>query len=215
MHAECLDAVVAQDLLLPAVDITQTNVHQLAGADNVLILEPAKDVALVFPGQPGQKGHGHAVDVTAGAQLGKVDVGMGVDPDDPHLTAQPLANRLGRTGDGADGDGVVAAQGEHELAVLGVVVDLRAQALGDGTDGARLLHVAVVRVLGGNVLLVVVDDVVVVNIVVEVLAQLGEQAGLDQSHRGRLNALLHLQRVSAITVPHCIFSCDSILPARH
>lgn len=87
MHAECLDVVVAQDLLLAAIDIAQTNVHQLARADNVLILEPAKDVALVFPGQPGQEGHGHTVNVTTRAQLGQVDVGMSIDPDHRHLAA--------------------------------------------------------------------------------------------------------------------------------
>lgn len=193
MHAECLDTVLSEDLLLPTIDVPQTDIHQLVRADDVLILQPAKDIGAVLPGQPGQERHGHTVDVTAGAHLGEVNIGMGIDPDDGHLAAQSLADRLGCTGDGTDGDGVVAAQGEHELAVLGVVVDLRAEALSHGADGARLLHVAVVWVLSGDILLVVVDDVVVVDVVVKVLAQLGEQAGLDQSHRRGLDALLHLE----------------------
>lgn len=179
VHAECLDTVLPEDLLLPTIDVPQTDIHQLIRADDVLILQPAKDIGAVLPGQPGQERHGHTVDVTAGAHLGEVNISVSIDPDDGHLAAQSLANSLSCAGDGTDGDGVVAAQGEHELAVLGVVVDLRAEALCDGAYGARLLHVAVVRVLSGDILLVVVDDVVVVDVVVEVLAQLGEQTGLD------------------------------------
>jgi hypothetical protein len=52
-----------------------------------------------------------------------------------------------------------------------------------------------------------------VNVVVEILAQLSEQTGLDQGHRGRLNAHLHLQRVSVITVPHGVRTVVSYLPA--
>lgn len=109
---------------------------------------------------------------------------------------------------------MVAAQSENEFAVLGVFVDLRAQALGDGTDGAGLLHTAVVRVVGGDILLIIVNDVVVVNLVLKVLLQIREQARLNQGHWGGLNALLHLQRVLAIMVLGIVI-CDCLLPVRH
>lgn len=204
VHAERLDAVLPQELLLAAVDIPQTNVHQLAGADDVLVLEPPKDIPLVFPGQPGQEGHRHAVDVPAGAHLGNIDVSVGIDPDDGHLTAQTLANCAGSTGDSADGDGVVAAEGEHELALFGVVVDLRTETLRHGADSARLLHASVVGVLGGDIVLVVVDCVVVVDLVVEVFVQVLEQTGLDQRHGGSLDALLHLLKCVLAFVPQVI-----------
>lgn len=215
VHAESLDTVLAENLLLTTIYIPQTDVHQLTGADDVLILQPAKDIRTIVPGQPGQERHGHTVNVTAGAHLGDVDVGVSINPDDGHLATQSLANRLGRAGDGADGDGVVAAQGEHELAVLGVVVDLRAEALGHGTDSAGLLHVAVIRVLSRDVLLVVVDDVIVVDFVVEILAQLSEQAGLDQGHRRGLDALLHLNS-RGVSLSLSTASVDSsFLPVHH
>lgn len=192
VHAERLDTVLPEKLLLTTIHVPQTDVHQLAGADDVLILQPAKDIGAILPGQPGQESHGHTVNVTAGAHLGDVEIGVSIDPDDGHLATQSLANGLGSAGDGTDSDGVVAAQGEHELAILGVVVDLRAEALSDGADSARLLHVPVVWVLSRDVLLVVVDDVVMVNFIVEVVAQLGKQASVNEGHRGSLDALLHL-----------------------
>ena len=119
-------------------------------------------------------------------------IGMGIDPDDSHLTAQSLTNSLGCAGDGTNSNGVVAAQSQDELAVLGVFVDLGAQALGDGADGAGLLHVSVVGIFGWNVFLVVVDDVIVVDVVFEVFAELGEESGFDKGHWGGFDAFLHL-----------------------
>lgn len=109
MHAKCLDTVLPQQLLLAAVHIPQADVHQLVLVDDVLILQPPEDILLVLPGQPGQEGHGHAVDVSAGAHLRRVDIGMRIDPDNRHFPAQSLPDGLGRAGDSADGDRVVAA----------------------------------------------------------------------------------------------------------
>lgn len=173
MHTESLDTILTQELLLPTIDIAQANIDQLLRAHNVLILHPAKDILLLLPGQPGQECHGHTVDVSAVASLGDIDIGVGVNPNDGHFAAESLADCLCCAGDGADGDGVVAAQSEYELSVLGVVVDLGAELFGHGADGAGLLHAPVVGVFGGDVILVVVNCVVVVNFVVEILAELG------------------------------------------
>ena len=198
VHTEGLDPMLSQDLLLATIHITQTNVYQLARADNVLILQPAKNVGTIFPGQTGQEGHGHAVNVAAGAHLGQVDIGMRIHPDDRHLTTQTLTDGLGGTGDRSDRDGVIASESQHKLAVLGVLVDLRAETLGDRTDGARLLHAPVVGVLGRDVVFIVVDGVVVVDLVVEVVAQLSKQTGLNQGHWRGLDTLFHLEAATRL-----------------
>lgn len=197
MHAESLDTILAQDLLLAAINIPQTNVHQLAGTDDMLILEPAKDILLILPSQPSQESHRHAVDIAAGTHLGHIDIGVSINPDDGHVAAQTLTNGPGSAGDCTDRDGVVAAESEHELAILGVVVDLRAQTLSHGAHTSRLLHAPVVWVFGRDVLLVVVDFLVVVDLVVEVFVQVFEEAGLDQRHGGGFDAFLHLFEISA------------------
>lgn len=202
VHAERLDAVLSEQLLLTAVHVPQTDVDQLARAHDVLVLQPAEDILLLLAGQPSQEGHGHAVDVSAGAHLGNVDVGMGVNPDDGHFAAQPFADGLGGSGDGTDGDRVVTSQGQDELAVLGMLVDLGAQGLGHGTHGTGLLHASVVGVGGGDLVLVVVDLLVVVKLVTQILMQLVEETGLDQSLRGRFDTGLALKCKSTVVSSH-------------
>jgi len=146
VHAERLDAVLAQDLLLAAVDVAQADVHDLLDADAVLVRDPAERRVGLVAREAGEEGDGHAVDVAAVGGLGGVDVGVRVDPDDGHVAAEALADGLGGAADGADCDAVVAAEGEDEAALFGVVVDLLAEGLSDGADGSGLLHTAVVWV---------------------------------------------------------------------
>ena len=170
MHAERADAVLAQDLLLAAVDIAQPDVHEFRHADALLRGDPVEDALFVGLGEARDEGDGHAVNVTGVRGLGRVDVGMGVDPDDPHFAAvEALADGSGGSRDGADRDAVVAAEGEDEAALAGLGVDLLAEGGGDGGDGAGVLHAAVVRVGGGEEGGEVVDG----RVAVEGVAELG------------------------------------------
>nr|POE93675.1 hypothetical protein CFP56_19687 [Quercus suber] len=183
VHAEGADAVLAQQPLLAAVDVAQADVHELGGGDVVQgRVEPAEGRIGGVGREAGEEGERHAVDVAAVARLRRVDVGVRVDPDDSELAAEALADRARGAGDGADRDRVVAAEREHAAAVLGVLVDLRAELLRHRADALRLLHVAVVRVLGGDEVGVGVDLAVVVNVVFEVVPQLVDQAGFDEGH---------------------------------
>ena len=143
MHTERLDIVLFQDALLPGINITQTDVHELLDADAVFVFEPAERRVGLVGCKTREEGDGHAVDVAAVGGFGGVDVGVCVDPDDSHLTAQALSDRLGCAADGADCDAVVSAESQDEAAFLGVVVDLFAEGFGDGADGPGLQHVAV------------------------------------------------------------------------
>ena len=166
VHAESLDAVVAQDLLLAAVHVAQANVHELGEADALVGAQPAEDVGARLGGQAGQEGDGHAVHVAGLGCLGRVDVGVRVDPDDGEVApVVPLADGLRRAADGADRDRVVAAQRQDEASLRGVRVDLRREPLSHGADREGVLHIAVGRVGGGRDVAVAVYGVVMVEVV--------------------------------------------------
>ena len=182
-HAERLDAVVTKNLLLAGINITKTNVHKLAEVKPVLLLDPAKVLRLIVLGQTSQESDRHAVDITRIARLGGVDVSMGIDPDNSNLTTKALAGGLCRTGDCANGNGVIAAQGKDEPALLAVGVDLIGDSFCHAADGLGVLHIAVGRVIFGDKVGVEMDLVVAVELVVELIAKAGEQTRLDEGRR--------------------------------
>lgn len=188
VHAERLDAVLAQDLLLAAIHVAQADVYQLLDADAVLVLQPAERRVGLVRCETRQERDWHAVDVAAVGRLGRVDVGVRVHPDHGHVAAQALADRFGSAADGADGDAVVAAESEDAAAFFGVVVDLLAERFRHGADGTRLLHAAVVGVGRGQKVGVRVDFVVKVDVVLEIVLQLVREARLDQSHWRSIDA---------------------------
>lgn len=192
MHAERLDAVLPQDALLTGVDIAKTNVDQLLDTEEIIGLQPAKEVLLLLARQTGDEADGHAVDVTAATGLGGVDIGVGIDPDHGDLASEALPDGLGRAGNGANGNAVVAAESEDQTSLLGVRVDLLGNALGHVGDGARVLHVAVGRVLLGDEVRVEVHFVIAVQLVAELFAELGEEAGLDKGGGGCVDTRLAL-----------------------
>lgn len=113
MHTKRLDTMFSENLLLSAVDIAQTDINDLARANDMFILQPPKDILLLLAREPRQKRHGHTVNIPTGAHLRNVDVGVRIDPDDGDVTTQTLAGGLGRARDGTNRDGVVTAQGEY------------------------------------------------------------------------------------------------------
>ena len=148
-------------------------------------------------GEARQKGNGHAVDVAAEGDLGGVDVGVGVDPDDGDFSAETLADRLGGAGDGANGDAVVSTEREHEPAGSCVGVYLLAQLLRHGRDSARVLHATVVWVGLGPEAVVVVDLMVAVEVVAEFVAQLIKETGGDESVGGSVDPRFALPAAEA------------------
>lgn len=77
------------------------------------------------------------MDVAAAGRLGGVDVGAGVDPDDAETFAKAFTNGARAAGDGANGDGVVAADGEDTATLLSVRVDLAGEGVGCMRDLVR------------------------------------------------------------------------------
>lgn len=193
VHAEGLNAVLPEDALLTGINITKANVDQLLDAEEVIRLQPAKELLLLLARQAGDEADGHAVDVTAAAGLGGVDIGVGIDPDHGNLASEALPNGLGRAGNGANGNGVIATESEDEATLLGVRVHLLSNALGHVGDGARVLHVAVGRVLLGDKVRVEVHFVIAVQLVAELFAELAEEAGLDKGGGGGVDTRLALE----------------------
>lgn len=196
VHGEGLDVVLTEDLLLAAVNVSQTNVDELLDADALVVLDPTEAVLLVFLGQAGQESDGHAVDVSTVRCLGSVDIGVCIDPDDGHLSASSFSDGLGCAGNGANGNGVVTTESQDKAALASVLVDLLAELLGDGTDGARVLHAAVLGVFLGHNVGVLVDFTIVVHVELELFSQLINETGLNQSHGSCIDASLALSSVS-------------------
>ena len=66
-------------------------------------------------------GERHAVNIAAGARFRSVHVGMGVDPYQAELPTR-LAKVTRHPGDGSDGDGMVAAEDQRHLRLIGGVL---------------------------------------------------------------------------------------------
>lgn len=197
MHGIGLDPVPPYDLLLRLLHIPQANIHQPLPIDHIRShpTQPAKHILARLIRQTDQERHRHAMDIAGLARLRRVDVGMGIDPDDGQLPPQPLLDRAARAGDGTDGDGMVAAQGQDQAAQPRVLVHLRRDALRDGGDGARVLHVAVGRVGVRDQRRVGVDDAVMVEIVAELIVELRQETGFDQRGGGGVDAWLTLMEI--------------------
>lgn len=195
VHGEGLDVVLTKDLLLAAINISQTNIDKLLDADALVVLDPTEAVLLVFLGQAGQESDGHAVNVSTVRCLGSVDISVCIDPDDGHLSARSFSDSLGCAGNGSNGDGVVTTESQDEAALASVLVDLLAELLGDGADGARVLHAAVIGVFLGHDVGVLVDFTIVVHVELELFSQLIDETGLNQSHGSSINASLALSSV--------------------
>lgn len=176
VHAECLDAVLAQDRLLAAINVPEADVHDLLDADALVVLDPTEGrVWLVF-GQPSEEGDRHTMDVAAVARLGRIDVSVRVNPDDGDFATQPLTHGFCSAGNGADGDGMIAAECEDEAPLSCVLVDLAAQLLCDGADCSWLLHAPVVGVFLRHQVSVRVHLAVEVDVVLKVVCELGFEA---------------------------------------
>ena len=188
MHAKRLYPVLPQDLLLPPINVPQANIHQFLQTQSLLVSQPPKHIRLLFLCQPRQKSNGHTMNIPAFARLRRIDIRMRVHPNHRHFPAQSFLDGSRRARDGADRDGVIAAQRQHQPAVLRVLVHLVGKLLGDGADGERVLHVAVVWVGGGHEAGVIVHRVVVVEGVAQVLFQLGEEAGGYEGGGGGVDA---------------------------
>lgn len=92
------------------------------------------DADQAFISQSEQGGEAHSMDVAARSRLWRVDVGVGVEPDDAERNVG--SRELGhRAGDGADGNGVVAAEDEGEAAGVENFANGFRECAVDGEDG--------------------------------------------------------------------------------
>ena len=90
VHAERLDVMLDQNGLFGSVNVSQTNVYQSRGIQDGL--EPVKDRDRLTYAH--EEGVGHAMDVARVCRLERVDVGVGVDPDDTCVGVVAGINRL-------------------------------------------------------------------------------------------------------------------------
>lgn len=205
-HAKGLDAVLTEDALLGGVNGAKTNVDELLDTEAHVVGEPSKGLLVLILGQASQEGNGHAVDVTALAVLGTVNVGVGVNPDDGDVTTDALTGALGRAGNGSDGDAVVAAERQCHAASARVLVRLRGNLAGHGRHQTGALHATVHGVRGGNEVLVQLDSAVAVELVAELVADLGEKTVLDELLGALVDTVLGLFYCclrSATSSPFC------------
>lgn len=107
------------------------------------------------------------MDAAGGRGLRGINVCVGVDPDDIHGPAEPLADGTGSTGNRANGDGVVTTESEGETALFGVFVDLGGETFGDGGNREGVVHAVLRGVFFGEDVGVVVDLAVIVKVVPE------------------------------------------------
>ena len=120
------------------------------------------------------------MDITAPAQLRRIDIRVRIHPNDRNLSPQALLHRARRPCDGPNGDAVVAAEREHQPSLRRMLVHLLRQLPRHGRNQARVLHPAMRRVRGGEQVLVGVHGVVVVEGEVQVGGERGEEAGFDE-----------------------------------
>ncbi len=180
-HAKRLDPILPQNPLLLDIHIPQPNIHQLLDTDPMLIPQPPKHLLLVvLPRQARQKRHRHAMHVPTVARLGGIDIGMRIHPNHRNVPSKPLPHRACRPGNRANRNTVIPAQRQHQPALLGLRMHLLCDLPGDRRHGARVLHAAVRRVLGRDEVRVEVHGIVAVQVVAELVAQLGQQARLDE-----------------------------------
>ena len=115
------------------------------------------------------------MNISTPARLRGIDIRVRIHPDDGHVPAQPLADRLRGPGNAADGDRVVAAQRQHAAAFPGVRVDLVGELSRDGGDSEGVLHPADVGVGDWHEVFVGVHCVIVVEVVAQFFAELCEE----------------------------------------
>mgnify|MGYP005988308413 CR=1 FL=1 len=197
-HAESLDVVVTENLLLVVVNVAQTNVYELADVQLHVVLDPAKVLLLIVLGEASEESEGHAVDVSTVAALGGVDVGVSIDPDDGDLTVEALAGGLSGTGNGTNGNTVVTTEGKGQAPLGGVLVGGFGNLAVDSRNGQWVLHATVVGVGGGSQILVLLNLLVAVKGVAELSLDLVEQARLDESSRAVVDTSLGLNEAKVV-----------------
>ena len=154
MHTERLDAILPQDLLLTTIHIPQTNIHQLANAQRrplppltilslcspisirmsinpirrlstlPLSTNPIKDTLLLTARQARQERTRHTMNITTIARLRRIDIGVGIDPDNSNLATQSLTHGSRAAADGANRNAVVTAQRQRKPSLARVGVHL-------------------------------------------------------------------------------------------
>src|SRR5439155_16240849 len=142
-HGEYIDARLLHHAALARVEIPHADQHALLRLELWRVAEnPGQRLRSVSEG--GREGH--AVHVPAGAGLGRVHVGVGVNPDAAHgLVA--VAVKLGDAGDRADRNRVIAAQRHGKEPRLERLVNAVRDFLARLLDFLQVLGALVAKVL--------------------------------------------------------------------
>ena len=88
---------------------------------------------------------------------------------------------------------MISSQRKNQTTMTCMFVDLSTEMLGDCTDGKRVEHIPVRRVRGRNDGAIGVNGIVVVELVPELLRELSQEAGRNESGWSGINAWLALR----------------------
>lgn len=180
VHAECFDAMLTQDELLSAINIPETNIDQFLDADQILCLQPPKNILSLLCGEPCQECDWHAVYISTVAGFGSIDIAVGVYPDHSHLPVQSLADSSSSSSYRANRNTVIPSKSQDTPPFFRMSVYLLCKLFRDSRDGEWVLHSAVIRVVAGHKLFVRVHAAIVKKFVTKLGGQLGEETGFNK-----------------------------------
>lgn len=140
-HGECLDTVTRNGLPFGIFDIAKANIHELLEIDKMARFEPVEYTRSGRSCKPRCKSHRHPVKTATQTGLRRVDVGMGIDPQDSNFqSGVPFADGFGGCRDCTNSNQVIATQGQHKSSLSGVVVNSLVDLLRGCANGARPFH---------------------------------------------------------------------------
>ena len=82
VHAEGLDVVLLEDLALAGINVSQADVHQAVRTQERLLGDPRVEGLHIRSLQPEQERDRAAVQISRFSGLGRVDIGVSIDPDE-------------------------------------------------------------------------------------------------------------------------------------
>lgn len=195
VHGVCLNSIIAEDLFLGDVDVPETDVDEPSrldappGSAAVRKLKFLQPVKYRMAGNARQKRARHPVNIPRPGGCRGVNIRVSIDPNNVHSLPRTFLDCFRSAGDAADGDAVVAAEGECQTTVLGVRVDLLGEFVGDGGDGEGAEHAVDGGVALGHEGGVFVYDPVVVQRVAEGYAEVFEKVAVfDEAVGGGFDA---------------------------
>ncbi len=196
MHAEGLNLVLLQNILLFSVNVSEPDVNELLDADFLIRLEPSKYIIPFLCRQAREKRDWHAVNIAAEAGLRRIDIRMRIHPYHGHFSSQSLSYGFCCAWYCTNGYWVVTSECEDKTTLLGMLIHLFADPFCHSTNGKRTLHIPINWILCWLEGWIWMNGLIMMKVVAQFLLQLGENACGNQSNRSSINAFFALGRVS-------------------